>query len=74
MATYLSKAEVVASEQAKTQNPMYEIWSQALRTRDNNVVNAIVPNASSNPENVKRAERVLYQSFIIIHVCIICNY
>ncbi|EHA1125826.1 carbohydrate-binding protein [Vibrio navarrensis] len=58
----VSRAELQAAEQAKTANPMYAIWSQALQTRPNSVVEAIEPGASSNPENVKRVERVFPQS------------
>ena len=52
----LAKTDILASEQAKTQNPMYETWSKALRTQSNTIVNAITPNSSANPENVRRAE------------------
>ncbi|ELV8625287.1 chitinase [Vibrio cidicii] len=58
----VSRAELQAAEQAKTANPMYAIWSQALQTRPNSVVEAIEPGVSSNPENVKRVERVFPQS------------
>ncbi|KYN86518.1 carbohydrate-binding protein [Vibrio cidicii] len=58
----VSRAELQAAEQAKTANPIYAIWSQALQTRPNSVVEAIEPGASSNPENVKRVERVFPQS------------
>ena len=57
----LAKTDILASEQAKTQNPMYETWSKALRTQSNTIVNAITPNSSANPENVRRAERVFGQ-------------
>ncbi|MCP4991283.1 MAG: carbohydrate-binding protein [Colwellia sp.] len=57
----LSKADILASEQAKTQNPMYAIWANALTTQSNTIVNAIAANSASNPENVKRAERVFGQ-------------
>jgi len=57
----LSKADIFASEKAKTLNPMYETWSKALRTQSNTIVNAITPDSATNPENVKRAERVFGQ-------------
>lgn len=57
----LSQADITEAELAKTQNPMYETWASALRTRENAIVNAISPNSSSNPNNVKRAERVFGQ-------------
>ena len=52
------KSEVVDAAQRKTQNPMYAIWSNALRTESNQVVEAILPRRASNPINVQRAERV----------------
>lgn len=58
----VSKADILASEQAKTSDPMYDTWAKALQTRLNSVVEAIVPGSSSNPENVKRVERVFSQS------------
>ena len=58
----VSKADILTSEQAKTSDPMYETWAKALQTRLNSVVEAIVPGSSSNPENVKRVERVFSQS------------
>lgn len=57
----LSKADIIEAEQGKTQNPMYATWSKALKTRDNAIVNAISPNSATNPDNVKRAERVFGQ-------------
>ncbi|KPV95145.1 Chitinase class I [Pseudoalteromonas sp. P1-9] len=58
----LLKSEVATAAQTKTANPMYAIWSDALRTADNTLVEAILPNAASNPANVKRAERVFGQA------------
>lgn len=58
----VSKADILASEQAKTSDPMYDTWAKALQMRLNSVVEAIVPGSSSNPENVKRVERVFSQS------------
>lgn len=57
----VSKVELQAAEKAKTADPMYAIWSEALETRSNAIVEAIVPGLSSNPENVKRVERVFPQ-------------
>ncbi len=54
----ISQATLEATEQEKTANPMYTIWSQALRTEKNNIVEAISPNSITNPDNVKRVERV----------------
>lgn len=52
------RADVLAAEQAKTANPMYAIWADALRTLPNNNVEAIQPGLASNPINVVRAEKV----------------
>lgn len=54
----VSRVELSATEGAKTNNPMYAIWSKALETLDNTIVEGIAPNLASNPNNVKRAERV----------------
>ncbi|MCG3729324.1 chitinase [Vibrio cincinnatiensis] len=54
----VSRAELQAVEKAKTANPMYEVWAQALRTTSNLIVEAIEPGLASNPDNVKRVERV----------------
>ena len=54
----LLKSEVATAAQNKTANPMYAIWSNALRTAENSLVESIVPNGATNPVNVKRAERV----------------
>ena len=54
----LRKADISTAEQSKTQDPMYQLWSQALATRDNAIVEGIAPDLASNPDNVKRAERV----------------
>jgi chitodextrinase len=58
----ISPVEVQAAEDAKTLNPMYDVWAKALKTRKNEIVEAIEPGLSSNPENVKRVERVFPQS------------
>ncbi|NSY33667.1 carbohydrate-binding protein [Pseudoalteromonas sp. JC28] len=58
----VSRIELKNAESAKTNNPMYAIWSKALETRDNTVVEAISPGLASNPDNVKRAERVFGQT------------
>lgn len=39
----ISRIELKNAESAKTNNPMYAIWSKALETRDNTVVEAISP-------------------------------
>ena len=57
----LSRAELNAARDAKASYPMYQNWAKALETRDNSIVEAITPNNASNPENVKRVERVFGQ-------------
>ncbi len=54
----LDRKELTAFEKEKTANPMYAIWAKALKTTNNDVVDAIIPSALTNPDNVKRAERV----------------
>lgn len=39
----VSQSEIQAAEDAKTLDPMYDIWAQALRTQPNTVVDAIEP-------------------------------
>ena len=54
----IKRSDIEKLEQAKTSSPMYQVWSQALRTAPNSIVDAISPGLNSNPSNVKRAERV----------------
>ncbi len=58
----VSRADIQAVENSITTDPMYDIWSKALETRTNTVVEAILPGRASNPENVKRVERVFPQA------------
>lgn len=58
----IAAPDLAAVEKAKTANPMYGVWSKALATRPNNIVDAIIPRAASNPDNVKRVERVFTES------------
>ena len=58
----IAAPDLAAVEQAKTANPMYGIWSKALATRPNTLVEAIVPRRADNPDNVKRVERVFTES------------
>ncbi|MBD1558398.1 carbohydrate-binding protein [Vibrio sp. S9_S30] len=57
----ISRADIQAVEDSLTMDPMYDIWSKALETRPNTIVEAILPGLASNPENVKRVERVFPQ-------------
>lgn len=54
----IASADIKAVEQQKTANPMYAIWAKSLETRPNAIVDAIEPGLATNPDNVKRAERV----------------
>ncbi|WP_394127057.1 glycoside hydrolase family 19 protein [Vibrio hepatarius] len=58
----IARSDVQAVESQKTADPMYQIWSQALRTAPNSVVEAIDSGLATNPENVQRAERVFPRS------------
>ncbi|WP_336989394.1 chitinase, partial [Aeromonas hydrophila] len=58
----ISAPDLAAVEKTKTANPMYGIWAKALATRPNTIVDAIKPRAASNPDNVKRVERVFTES------------
>ena len=58
----MAAADLASAAQAKTANLMYGIWSHALATRPNSVVEAIVARAPGNPDNVKRVERVFTES------------
>lgn len=58
----IAAPDLAAVEKSKTANPMYGIWAKALATRSNTIVDAIKPRAASNPDNVKRVERVFTES------------
>ncbi|MBE1275071.1 chitinase [Enterovibrio baiacu] len=58
----VSASEMAAAEAAQTSDPMYAIWSKALETTSNTVVEAIDEGLASNPDNVKRVERVFPRS------------
>ena len=58
----VARSDIEAAEMQKTADPMYQIWSQALSTAPNTVVEAIDAGLMSNPDNVKRAERVFPQA------------
>ena len=58
----IAAPDLAAVEKTKTANPMYGIWAKALATRSNTIVDAIKPRAASNPDNVKRVERVFTES------------
>ncbi|GAL22556.1 chitinase [Vibrio maritimus] len=58
----LLRSEVQASAAAQTSDPMYAVWANALSTAPNTIVDAIDEGLASNPDNVKRAERVFPRS------------
>ncbi|OEF23126.1 glycoside hydrolase family 19 protein [Vibrio rumoiensis] len=58
----VSRADIQASEQAQTSDPMYTTWAGALQTTPNSVVETIEPGLATNPDNVKRVEKVFPQS------------
>ncbi|PKF79545.1 carbohydrate-binding protein [Vibrio sp. vnigr-6D03] len=58
----VSKVDLQAAEAAKTADPMYAIWAKALETRLNSIVEAIDAGVATNPDNVKRVERVFPRS------------
>lgn len=58
----VSKVDLQAAEAAKTADPMYAIWAKALETRPNSIVEAIDAGVATNPDNVKRVERVFPRS------------
>ena len=58
----IERAEITAAEDTRTLDPMYDVWAKALETRPNTEVEAIYPDAASNPDNVKRVERVFPES------------
>ncbi|CCQ12832.1 Chitinase [Pseudoalteromonas luteoviolacea B = ATCC 29581] len=58
----LSKQQVMQAEQQKTAASMYAVWAKALRTANNQIVDAIRVGNPNNPTNVKRVERVFGQA------------
>lgn len=55
----LRQADVLATEAALTNTPLFQSVKASVATRDNAVVTAVAPGAAANPENVKRVERLL---------------
>ncbi len=58
----VARDDINEDEARKTADPMYHIWSQALRTVPNSLVADIAHGRGDNPDNVKRAERVFSQT------------
>lgn len=57
----VSRVELNQYRDLKTADPMYATWAKALETLNNTAVQAIAPNLQTNPDNVKRAERIFPQ-------------
>ncbi len=55
----MCKSDLDAAEAALTSAPLYTQVKASIQTRDNNTVDAIVPLAVSNPDNVKRVESIV---------------
>ncbi|MBQ0933743.1 glycoside hydrolase family 19 protein [Ideonella paludis] len=55
----LKQADVLATEARLTDTPLFRSVKASVATRDNTVVAAVKPGLASNPENVKRVERLL---------------
>lgn len=55
----LKQADVLATEAALTNTPLFRSVKASIATRDNAVVTATAPGLASNPENVKRVEKLL---------------
>ncbi|MFG6447881.1 glycoside hydrolase family 19 protein [Roseateles sp. BYS180W] len=55
-------AELAATEARLTDTPLFAQVKASAATRSNSVVQAVQPGAASNPENVRRVERLLPQS------------
>lgn len=53
------RSKLTAKEKELTNFSQMQKVKDAIRTRSNEVVDKIIPNASSNPENVKRVERLI---------------
>ncbi|WP_018693791.1 glycoside hydrolase family 19 protein [Algicola sagamiensis] len=54
--------EIMLAEQEKTSFPLFQQVKASIETRSNQVVEQVMPNRSSNPENVKRVEHILSQA------------
>jgi len=54
----VSESNIALAKDSQTANPMYALWAKALLTAPNTIVEAIEPSFASNPDNVKRLQRV----------------
>lgn len=55
----MSKAYLGAREAELTSSPQFEQVLASIQTRDNAIVETIIPGASTNPDNVKRVESLV---------------
>nr|WP_237156801.1 hypothetical protein [Photobacterium leiognathi] len=55
----MMQAQLDAKEAELTSDPLLEQVKKSIRTRDNTIVESIMPGASNNPENVKRVEHLI---------------
>lgn len=58
----MCKSTLDAAESAKTSTPVFAHVKASIQTRDNSIVDLIIPGASSNPDNVKRVESIVPES------------
>lgn len=58
----MCKSDLDSAEASKTSAPIYALVKASIQTNDNGIVDAIIPNASGNPDNVKRVESILSES------------
>ncbi|TQV81058.1 glycoside hydrolase family 19 protein [Aliikangiella coralliicola] len=55
----MTQAEIDAMEAQLTSSELFQLVKASIAIRDNDVVEAVVPNRAANPENVKRVEAIL---------------
>jgi len=58
----LKQADVQAAERNLTNSPLFRQVQASIATRPNSVVTAVAPGLASNPDNVKRVEKIVPQS------------
>ncbi len=58
----MTKKTLTKAEAALTNSDLFAQVKSSIQTRDNAVVEAVSPNASNNPDNVKRVESILSQA------------
>ncbi|MBW8183496.1 chitinase [Shewanella nanhaiensis] len=59
---HFTQAEIDAKESALTDFPLMRAVKSSIATRDNAIVDAIIPLSPNNPDNVKRLESVLSET------------